>query len=68
MVMALHNSRHASIKPEKAKSRHVVTERSHVLIRMFARSGQAPRSDSGRLMLEDDVDVPDILDSEFRGR
>ena len=56
-------------RADASKSKHSVTDKSHVLVRLIAEQGEATRGDSGRLVLDDDIDVPEVPDFlEWRGR
>ena len=46
-----------------------VSSRSHILVQRAALRGELERNDSGRMVICDDTDIPDLLDlSEWRGR
>lgn len=57
--------RHAQPPPEK----HEASSQSHVIVRLVADNGRILRDDSGRLVLSDDIDVPEVFDfSDRKGR
>lgn len=59
----------SGVQPDVSLSTFNQTHRSHVLVQAAALRGEPERNDSGRMVICDDTDIPDLMDySEWRGR
>jgi hypothetical protein len=69
MAMAQAVVSNQSVPVDRQIEKYSVTEKNHVVVRLAAQRGELARGDSGRLVLGDDVDIPDLADfTDSKGR